>query len=61
METLLIAETDAAASATYKMYCFHYSTNEQKVKENSDFAPIPEKIILNAKGSESLPTHYFFT
>ncbi len=40
METLLIAETDATASATYKMYCFHYSTNEQKVKENSDFAPI---------------------
>lgn len=22
---------------------------------------LPEKIILNAKGSESLPTHYFFT
>lgn len=30
-----------------------------KIFLNSTYSS--EKIILNAKGSESLPTHYFFT
>lgn len=31
------------------------------VKEKRELRVKTEKIILNAKGSESLPTHYFFT
>lgn len=31
------------------------------VKDFSFTIPFSEKIILNAKGSESLRTHYFFT
>ena len=31
------------------------------VKQKRFAVSVPEKIILNAKGSESLRTHYFFT
>ena len=38
-----------------------YSTENLFVKEILQFFVTTEKIILNAKGSESLRTHYFFT
>ena len=51
----------ACYSPTGIVISFILAQIQGEVQTNLTEGTRPEKIILNAKGSESLPTHYFFT